>query len=144
MIDAPPADVAPIRLVAAPGRVPLGAIFATATASSVAAVGLLRLDRLPWSTCYFKALTGCPCPTCGTTRALGRLFALDVAGALAMNPLATVGVFVIGVWGLVDVVLTPWGRSLSVELSTGVGRVARAVGVLLLVANWFYLLTAGR
>ena len=90
------ADVAPsrprwsLRLTAPPGRLPLGAVFGTIGALGAAAVGLLGLDRLPFSVCLFKALTGLPCPTCGSTRALGRLVHFDLAGALAMNPLATV------------------------------------------------------
>lgn len=135
---------AAFRLHALAGRPPLGAIFAATAVVGVAAVGLLRLDRLPWSLCYFKALTGCACPTCGTTRALGRLFAFDLPGALAMNPLATAGALLIALWGLGDLALLPRGRAVSIELSPAVGRVARVAAVALVLANWAYLLVNGR
>ena len=76
-----------LPLVARSSAPPLGAIFGGIGLLAAAAVGLLRLDRIPLTLCVFKGLTGLPCPTCGSTRALGRLFALDFAGALAMNPL---------------------------------------------------------
>src|SRR5437867_1234411 len=38
--------------------------------------------------CPFHALTGLPCPTCGTTRALAALCTGHLAAALAWNPLA--------------------------------------------------------
>jgi hypothetical protein len=127
-----------------PGGVPLGAILGTITALATVAVGLIHLDRLPFTTCYFKALTGWACLSCGSTRALGRLFALDVAGALALNPLATVGVLALVPWALADLALLPRGRALHVTLAPGPGRIARAALVLALAANWGYLLAVGR
>jgi hypothetical protein len=110
----------------------------------VALVGLLHLDRLPLSVCFLKAATGCPCPTCGTTRALGRLFARDPMGAFSMNPLAIVGAVVVVLWGAADLVLWPWGRALSLEVSPGVARVGRFAAVALVLANWAYLIAVGR
>jgi hypothetical protein len=127
-----------------PGGVPLGAILGTIAALATAAVGWIPLDRLPFTACYFKALTGWACMSCGATRALGRLFALDVAGALAMNPLATVGVLALVPWALADLALMPRGRALSVSLAPGPARIARAAFVLALAANWGYLLAVGR
>ena len=37
-------------------------------------------------TCPLRATTGLPCPFCGMTRGIGRLFAGDVGGALSLNP----------------------------------------------------------
>jgi hypothetical protein len=110
----------------------------------VALVGLLHLDRLPVGVCFFKIATGCPCPTCGATRALGRLFARDPLGALAMNPLVAIGALVIALWGAADLMLWPWGRALSLEVSPSVARVARFGAVALILANWAYLIAAGR
>ena len=89
MSDAPHAGVSPpppVRFVAREGP-PLGLVFA--------AIGVVRHARAwacctstacPFALCYLKLFTGLPCPTCGSTRALGRLFALDVPGAFSMNP----------------------------------------------------------
>jgi uncharacterized protein DUF2752 len=144
MTETDTADRFQIRLTAPAGRTPLGAVFAAAAGLAVLAAGALRLDHLPWSLCYFKAVTGYPCPTCGTTRAFARLFWRDLPGALAMNPLATVGLLVLALWGLADLALLARGRALSLELSPGAGRVARFLAVGLLLANWAYLVAAGR
>ncbi len=107
-------------------------------------MGLLHLDRLPISVCALKFTTGCPCPTCGTTRAFGRLFARDWAGALAMNPLAICAAALIGLWGLADLALLPLGRALSVSLSPGSARLCRWLALTLILANWVYLIAVGR
>lgn len=133
-----------VRLVARAGAPPLGAIFGGIGALAAGAVWLLHLDRLPFALCYFKAFTGLPCPTCGSTRVLGRLFALDLAGALRMNPLATVGAIVLAGWAAADLALSLRGQALGVEVSPGVARGLRMAALALFLANWVYLLAAGR
>jgi Protein of unknown function (DUF2752) len=133
-----------VRLVARAGATPLGAIFLAIGVALAAAVGLLHLDHLPVSFCAFKAVTGLPCMTCGTTRAFGRLFSLDLAGAIAMNPLsAAVGLALVP-WGIADLVLLPRGRALTLEVRPGLAPVLRVAAVTLVVANWAYLIAAGR
>src|SRR5262245_65841919 len=90
---------------------PAGARVAGLGLLGCAVVGLLHLDHLPWTVCFFKAATGLPCPACGTTRALGRFFALDVAGALSMNPLAALGFIGLLAWGLTDAAAREIGRA---------------------------------
>jgi len=124
--------------------VPLGAILGGIAALATALVGLVHLDRLPFTVCTFKALSGWACMTCGTTRALARLFALDLPGALALNPLVTVGVLALVPWALADLALLSRGRALRVELAPGVARVGRVAFVVAVAANWAYLLAVGR
>ena len=126
------------------GAIPLGAVFGACALAATAAVGLLHLDRLPFSLCVFKAVSGLPCLTCGTTRALGRLVRLDLVGALAMNPLATVGVLALVPWALADLALLPWGRAVSLDLSPAGARRARVAVVAALVLNWAWLVAVGR
>ncbi len=135
---------APFRFSAAAGRPPLGAIFGALAIAGGAAVTLLHLDRLPMVFCTFRALTGLPCPTCGSTRALARLATLDVAGAVAMNPLAALVFALIALWALVDLVLLPRRRALSLEVSPRVARGLRLTALVLFLANWAYLLAARR
>jgi hypothetical protein len=143
---------APRASVGAPSHVrffaregpPLGLIFGGIGALAGVAVGLLHLDRLPFALCYVKLTTHLPCPTCGSTRALGRLFALDVPGALAMNPGTTLAAFAIVLWAAADLALLPQRRALGLELSPSAGRTLRIVAVVGLIANWGFLLAAGR
>jgi hypothetical protein len=146
MSELPRAGLEPLpalRFVARDGP-PLGLIFGAIFTLATLAVGLLHLDRLPFAMCYLKLTTGLPCPTCGSTRALGRLFALDFAGALRMNPATTLGVFGLVLWAAADLALLPQRRALGVELSPRLSRALRAGAVIAVVANWVYLVAAGR
>jgi len=133
-----------LRLKAPVGRLPLGAIFGTIGVLGAGAVGLLGLDRLPFPVCLFKAFTGFACPTCGSTRAVGRLVHFDLAGALVMNPLTTLAAFVFAIWAVADFSLLSRGRALDLEMGRPLGRVVRAVAVVAVVANWAYLVVSGR
>ena len=123
---------------------PLGAIFGGIGVLAAGAVWLLRLDRIPLTLCVFKGLTGLPCPTCGSTRALGRLFALDFAGALALNPFTTLAAVVVGGWAVGDLVLLPRGRALDLDVPKRLGFALRVGALVLFLANWVYLIAAGR
>jgi hypothetical protein len=123
---------------------PLGLVFGAITAAGCAVVGLLGLDHLGPTFCLFRLTTGLPCPTCGTTRALGRLARLDPAGALLMNPLMAAGALGLLLWGLVDAVLLPARRALRVTLpAPWPGRI-RILAVLALALNWAFLLLVRR
>jgi hypothetical protein len=140
----PPPPARGLRVTAPVGRLPLGAIFGTIGALGGAAVGLLGLDRLPFTVCLFKSLTGLPCPTCGSTRAVGRLVHVDLAGAIAMNPLATVVIAIVALWSFCDFWLLTRGRALDVEVGRPLGRIVRVLALAAVGANWLYLIAAGR
>ena len=133
-----------VRVFTPASAPPLGAIFAGIGVVAAAVVGLLGLDRLPLTFCVFKGLTGWPCPTCGSTRALARLFHLDPAGALAMNPFTTLVAVVIAAWAVVDLLLLPRRRALRVEVSPRAAKWVRIAAFTAFLANWVYLLVAGR
>ena len=133
-----------VRVATGAGAPPLGAIFGGIGVVVAAGVGLLGLDRLALTFCVFKGLTGLPCPTCGSTRAVARLFGLDPAGAQAMNPFTTLVAVVIAAWAVVDVLLLPRGRALRVGFSGSLGLVLRITAFVAFIANWLYLLAVGR
>ncbi len=139
-----PVAAPPVALRARVGAPPLGAIFGGIGALAAAAVWALGLDRVPLTLCLFKAMTGLPCPTCGGTRALGRLAAGDVAGAVAMNPLAAAGAAVLAAWALADLLLLPSGRAVALEVSGRASRALRVAVPAALLLNWLYLVAAGR
>lgn len=138
--------IAPRRsaLHAAPGAFPIGALLGALGGAGVGVLFLLRALHLHGVVCYFKLATGLPCLTCGGTRAAWRLLALDPAGALALNPLATVAVVTIAGWAFVDLVLMPRGSALRLRLSPRAAGAARVGAAIALVANWAYLIAAGR
>jgi hypothetical protein len=88
--------------------------------------------------CLFHTMTGLPCPTCGSTRAGLALSHLDLAGAAAMNPLATLTAagFVLG--GLAAGLAALTGR--SVRAPAVPAWALRASTVFALAANWVWLL----
>ena len=133
-----------LTLRAKAGALPLGAIFLAIGTAAALAVAVLHLDRLPILVCLFRAATGVPCLTCGATRALAELVAGDVAAALAMNPLATLTALVLVPWGVGDLALMTRGRALAVEVAPAAARVLRVAAVVVVLANWAYLVAVGR
>jgi hypothetical protein len=107
-------------------------------------VGLLGLDRLGFTFCVFKLATGLPCPTCGSTRALGRLAHLDLAGAVAMNPLAAAFSLVLVLWGLGDALVVTRGKALRLRVPETWRLPLRLAALLAVVLNWVFLLAVSR
>lgn len=132
-------------LRAAPGTVPLAALFAALAAALALVGGMLSLDGLGLPICVFKATTGVPCVTCGGTRALVALGHLDVPGALAMNPLVALSLLVLIPWGVADALLAALRRrALVLEVGPVAGRALLWAAVPAILANWAYLVVVGR
>lgn len=104
---------------------------------------LLGLDHAGVTFCYFKALTGYACFTCGSTRALGALSRFDVAAALAVQPLVTLCILTVFAWGCLDLGLLGVGQRTRVSFDGATARWAMAAFVVAAILNWSYLLRAG-
>jgi Protein of unknown function (DUF2752) len=87
--------------------------------------------------CLFRELTGLPCPTCGTAHAALALARLDLPGAVAFNPLATLGALVFLLGGAAAAVAALAGRPLSEPRLSG--PALRSAALLALAANWAWL-----
>ena len=64
--------------------------------------------------------------------------------AWSQNPLATLGAVAVAAWGLADLALLPRRRALGLEIAPRLGRALRWGALLLFLANWVYLIAAGR
>jgi len=111
-----------------------------------ALIGSLWLHAgLPTPLCPLHAVTGLPCPTCGSTRAAIALVHGDLATALAWNPLMTLVMIGAALYVLYAAVVvigkiprlrwTPPSRSESRGIRIGV--------ILLISINWAYLIWHG-
>jgi Protein of unknown function (DUF2752) len=115
--------------------------------SVLAAAGLLGAGwlraGLPTPLCPFHALTGLPCPACGTTRAAGCLLRGDLLSSLSWNPLGSLGlvaaVFFVGYAATVVTLRLP-----RLRLQGSPPRFWRLGIALLLGLNWGYLLFFGK
>ncbi len=98
--------------------------------------------------CVFRNVTGAPCPTCGSTRVVLSLASADVWSAVRFNPLVT-GVILCGpVWGALRLrrrqLFSGKGDRGRGGFGAGAGGIAwLTAGIVLLVANWLYLLGLG-
>jgi hypothetical protein len=120
------------------------ALVLTLGAASAAALApwMPLLARLA-PACVFHALTGVPCPACGTTRAVLALAQLDPRAAIEFNPLVTVGL-VVGF--VLAAAALPWVMARGpVPVLSGGGLSARARGLAagVLVAQWAWLVARG-
>ena len=122
----------------------LGLYWGAAAAASVALAPLAARAAELVPPCLVRSMTGLPCPTCGSTRTLGRLAALDFAGAWSQNPLAAAAAFGVAGWALADLVLLPRRKALGLEVEPRLGLALRWGALLLFLANWAYLVAAGR
>ncbi len=95
--------------------------------------------------CPFKEMTGHPCMTCGTTRAVWAFAHGHVTDAFIMNPLAGLGLvlmFPYLIYAWTTVLFRT--RRLRISLRPPWSNVLRVVILLALVCNWIYLIWVGR
>lgn len=120
-------------------------ILLAAVAAAVAALFWMAWGALhfPAWHCGWKEFTGLPCAGCGGTRALLLLVRGDWGTALLMNPgvaLAAVLGAAVSLYaaGVVFLKLPPWRPSWAARFRW------RWLALAAVVANWIYLLAAGR
>jgi hypothetical protein len=92
--------------------------------------------------CFFRSMTGFPCPTCGGTRAALALARFDVGGAFHANPLVALALLFLVGGGLAAGALALAGRGVREPVRVPVW--VRAGIVVVLAANWFFLIVDGR
>ena len=94
--------------------------------------------------CAFRALTGIPCLTCGTFRALRALMSGHWGDAFHLQPLLTVLAILSIAWVCYAVGGAQLGISrLRVRLTRREAVLSVAVGVTMILVNWVYLIRAG-
>ena len=93
------------------------------------------------SLCLFRRITGYPCLTCGSTRAVLSLGAGDLAQALAHNPLVMLVLTLVTLSLILRLAL---GRELRLALPPPLRRLSWVLVFAAALANWAYLITTGR
>ena len=100
--------------------------------------------RLPTPQCAFHSLTGLPCLTCGATRSAAHFLHAEFVASFLINPLAFLvfcSAVVFDLYALA-VLVTGTPRLRLADFSVTERRYLRGAAILLLAANWLYLLLA--
>ena len=123
----------------APGEPDAELLGLGASAGALAWGGAWVAAGLPLPPCAFRAVTGCPCPTCGATRCVLALLHGRLAEAVAWNPLVFAGLAALALLNLyaAGVLLARLPR-LRLSFTAMEVRVLRIALPMLLVANWAY------
>ena len=116
-------------------------VFAAIAALSFLVARFVPVLGVPY-TCPLKGIAGIPCATCGMTHAFVHLAHGDLSLALRASPLGTL--LAAGAWlfALADGARVALGAPLPVP-STRLLRAATAAGIVLLLANWAFLVARG-
>ena len=125
--------------------IPLGLLYSAICLGLVIGVRLVESGVLSHSLfCPFKSITGIPCLTCGTTRALGAMSHFDMVDAFLFNPLVTAGIFIIWAWGLVSLYGLAARHAMPMIKADGAAAMTLRITVIAIAfANWAYLAGAG-
>ena len=124
------------------GDIEFGIIY-----GGIAVLALIALRIMPIAkympACVFKGVTGIPCPTCGATRSALFLSHGDLPASLGMNPLFSIVLLGAGFYFLYSTVAYLMNLPrIIVTLSAYEQRVARIGIIVIVMANWTYLLFA--
>ena len=115
----------------------------------IASLAIFAFEDRSLVLCPLNRLTGIPCPSCGTTRALLLLFQGHATEALLMNPLvvpATILAIVVPGWIVADLLRgsdslhQAW---ISVESVLKKGHPVAWLLVVLIIANWIWNMFKG-
>jgi hypothetical protein len=124
----------------APDQIEFGIIFGGIALVVLIVGGLLPILSVA-PDCVFKALTGIPCLTCGSTRSVVHLSHGDILSAFALNPLTTlclISAILYLIYSLMSAVFNlPRVRVLLTDTER---NMIRAGAVILLLAQWTYLI----
>jgi hypothetical protein len=124
----------------APDQIEFGIIYGGIAVMMLAAGRLMPVLSLA-PDCVFKGLTGVPCLTCGSTRAVVRLSHGDILPAFGLNPLTTlclISAVLYFIYSLMSVVFDL--PRISFLLTDQEKNVMRAGAVILLLVQWVYLI----
>ncbi len=124
----------------AAGELEFGIIYGTIALAAVGAASVLPLMKLVPS-CLFRSLTGMPCPTCGTTRALMHFSRGDLATAFSQNPLFVSLLTLTFLYFVVNSIATLLRFPRVIVLLSSFERsLLTAAACIIIAANWTYLL----
>lgn len=126
----------------APKETDLEFLFLTVSTGLAASCYLYLQLGMPWPGCWFRRLTGIPCPTCGATRCAISLTHGDLVGAWRQNPLIFIcygGTLLVNLYAAA-VLLFRFPRLRLANLPSKVKRTLGALVIIALAANWAYLL----
>ncbi len=112
------------------------------------AARLVPFEKVSVVTCWFRRLTGYPCPSCGFTRAFRSMAVGDSRAAFTNSPLgAGLYALVCGilVWNAAALLLgVQLQRGRYLHLRRGTIWIVLLVTVMLVLANWVYRLMTGQ
>lgn len=122
------------------GEIEFGIIYGGITVLALTALRTMPIAKY-MPACVFKGVTGIPCPTCGATRSALFLSHGDLPASFGMNPLISAVLLGAGFYFLYSTVayFLKLPRVI-VTLSAYEQRVARIGVIVIVVANWMYLL----
>jgi hypothetical protein len=124
------------------GQIEFGIICGVIALLVLAAARFLPVLAMAPS-CAFKALTGLPCPTCGSTRSIVHLAHADLISAMSMNPLiCTVFLAAVPVLLYCIVTLVFDRPRIRFTLSNEEKNFFRICAFVIVLSNWLYLLFA--
>ena len=100
------------------------------------------------SVCLFKTVTSVPCPSCGSTRALGMLITGDLIGSVLLNPIGILLALVLICVPLLLIIDLVFNKQL---LFDGFRRIEKTVNIkwiatiliLLVLLNWAWNIYKG-
>jgi hypothetical protein len=129
-----------INLEHAPPNSPVHLIWGGIALATIAAAGVMKsyLNLLP--PCIFREATGLPCLTCGGTRCIAELSSFHIAKAFLFNPLIMVFTLAIIVFSFLVGLGLILKRRLVIKLNKREARLMRLLAVVLVAANWVYLI----
>jgi Protein of unknown function (DUF2752) len=124
------------------GQIELGIIFGTIAMLALVFARVLPVQEI-LPPCLFRAVTGIPCPSCGTTRSLVHLAHGDIAGSLILNPLFSLAMIAALFLLFARLTFLPFNRSMITLTHSGrEGTLLRAGMAVIFLANWIYLMVS--
>jgi Protein of unknown function (DUF2752) len=122
------------------GEIEYGIIFG---GLSLVALGIARimpvLSLAP--SCFFKTITGIPCPTCGATRSVVYLASGEIAAAILMNPLIALCVLAAILIFFLNLVALAFDLPrINIVLTTEERNAMRSSVIILTLVQWAFLI----